>query len=576
MNKFRRILSAGLAVLVTLISASWGQASAAGAHALIQGSGSSWAANAVAQWITDVHANGLQVVFTSSGSAQGRTDFANKTTDFGVSDIGYLGTDPVSGATDTSKGRKYAYLPIVAGGTAFPYQLHIGSKRVDNLRLSGDTLTKIFTNQISTWNDPHIKADNPGLNLPAEPIIPVVHSEGSGSTYQFTRYMSTVYGSQWNPFGKGATEYFPRQGGQVAQNGSDGVMSFISSGAGEGSIGFDEYSYAKSKGYPVAKVLNSAGYYTLPSQYNVAVALTKAQINQDKSDPTQYLLQNLNNVYTDPDPRTYPVSSYSYMILPIGTNDEDSKMTTAKRQTLADYLYYSICQGQAEIGPTGYSSLPINLVQAGFSQIGLLHTADSGVNLTNENVGTCNNPTFVAGHPEQNHLAQIAPYPPACDKQGSSQCLDSVITLGSANGGNGTVSTGGGNSGSGSRTGSGSGSGSGSGPRSGAGPRSTGRTGTGTTGSGRITTGSSRVVSTSSGANTATTGGNTTVDPNTGQVVSDGSGSGADVTTNSTALADAHTASTNTVLILIAGLLLLALLVVPPVVAMRMRSGSKS
>ena len=79
--------------------------SAADSHALIQGSGSSWAANAVNQWVADVASQGIQVVYTPDGDAQGRQDFANKTSDFSVTSIGYQGVDPVTGVSDTSNGR---------------------------------------------------------------------------------------------------------------------------------------------------------------------------------------------------------------------------------------------------------------------------------------------------------------------------------------------------------------------------------------------------------------------------------------------------------------------------------------
>jgi hypothetical protein len=85
-------------------------------------------------------------------------------------------------------------------------------------------------------------------------------------------------------------------------------------------------------------------------------------------------------------------------------------------------LYYAICQGQAEIGPIGYSALPINLVEASFKQVDKLHTVDPAVQLTTENVSTCHNPTFIAGHPTENHLAQIAPEPLPCAKVGAGPC----------------------------------------------------------------------------------------------------------------------------------------------------------
>ena len=426
MNRLlRRALSLSLGLsLFAAALASGGTAGADASHALIQGSGSSWASNAVNQWVADVNSQGIQVVYTPDGDAQGRQDFANKTSDFSVTSLGYQGVDPVTGVADTSQGRAYAYLPIAAGGTAFPYHIVVGGQQVRNLRLSGQTLTKIFTNQITNWDDPAITQDNNGNALPSLPIIPVVQSEGSGATAQLTRYFATEYPSIWQSYAhfSGLTEYYPRQGAQIAQNGSNGAMNYVASSAANGSIGYVEYSFALSANYPVVKVLNAAGYYTLPTQYNDAVALEAAQINEDPSSPN-YLLQNLDNVYVNPDPRTYPLSSYVYAIEPTGVYPSpEAKITTAKRQSLVDFLYYSICQGQREIGPIGYSPLPVNLVEAGFGQIAKLAQADPGVDLTNRNISTCGNPTFVASNPNENYLAQIAPMPAACDKVGSQPC----------------------------------------------------------------------------------------------------------------------------------------------------------
>ena len=423
----RRLLLA-LALCLALIAAV--PAGAANSHAQISGSGSSWAYNAVNQWIADTNQSGLQVVFTSTGSATGRQDFANKTNDFAVSDIGYQGQDPLTHTSDLPGDRAFAYLPIVAGGTAFPYQIRVGGQLVRNLRLSGQTLAKIFTNQITSWDDPAVTADNNGRALPPIPVVPVVHSEGSGSTAQFTTYLDAVYPNIWRPFagGPGFTEYYPRKGAAVAQNGSDGVMNFVSAGGSNGAIGFDEYSYALGQNFPVAKVENAAGYFTAPSQYNVAVALTQAAIDTaDTNNPLKYLTQDLGKVYVYNDPRAYPLSSYSYGIIPTGSSDPT--MSTAKRQTLVDYLFYSICDGQKEMGPIGYSPLPINLVQASIDQIGKLKAADPGVDITSRDIGSCNNPTFVAGHPERNYLAEIAPQPDPCDQAGQGPCTNSKVVL---------------------------------------------------------------------------------------------------------------------------------------------------
>ena len=446
----KALMLSGAMILPCLLMVASGPAASAASQsqcgnnvALITGSGSTWAQNAVQQWVSNENNQGVQVVYTGDGSAAGRTDFALGTVDFAVSDIGYQGFDPVTGTNDVSK-RPYAYLPVTAGGTSFPYNIVVNGKRLTNLRLSGKTLAEIFTNHITNWDNSAITRDNNGHALPNLPIITVVPSEGSGTSAQFTRYLNKLFPQYWVPFDgghAGLTEYWPRQGSsQVAQTGSAQVMNYIASAAANGSIGYDEYSFALQAGYPVAQLENAAGYYVLPSEYNDAVALTRAVIN-NKPTSSDYLLENLDNVYTNPDRRTYPLSSYSYTVMPTSAGDKTMQTSgnpacPAKAQALADFLYYSICQGQEYIGPIGYSALPVNLVEAGFKQIERIKAAAPQVSLTSLNISTCHNPTFVEGHPNDNYLAQIAPYPPSCDKAGQGPC--SGILNANANGGKGS------------------------------------------------------------------------------------------------------------------------------------------
>ncbi|SDJ45587.1 phosphate ABC transporter substrate-binding protein, PhoT family [Frankineae bacterium MT45] len=544
----RGVVAAGVVAGLMLAAAAPG--SAASSTALISGTGSSWSANAVNQWVSDVQTSqGLQVVYTAPGSAQGRRDFSSNNNDFAVSDIGYQGHDPKTGADDSSA-RPYAYLPIVAGGTAFPYQIKVNGKKITNLRLSGLTLAKIFTGQITNWNDDQITKDNNYQALPSKPIIPVVHSEGAGSTAQFTMYLAKEFPTLWTPFNQNAsfTEYYPATKTMVAQNGSDGVMNYVTSKAGDGTIGYDEYSYALNANYPVAKILNSAGYYTLPTQYNDAVALTKAQINTNPKS-ADYLLQNLDQVYTNPDRRTYPLSSYSYAIIP--TSPTDTNMTTAKRQTLADYLFYSVCGGQGEMGHLGYSPLPLNLVKASFAQISKLHAADPKVDLSNQAPATCDNPTFDPKNPSKNKLAEIAPQPPLCDKQGQGPCLDGGAKPRAVANGS---------------------------------PSNNGSTGTeaaahgGTTGGG---SGASTTVHAAAGgggsSNQATTGTgvDTAVDPETGLTTSGDDQTSGDVTANPTTLAGYERAGNELPYAGLAVGLLLILLIAPPLVARRIQANRR-
>jgi phosphate transport system substrate-binding protein len=418
----RRIALAALAVGLGLV-ASGAPGLAATSYQAISGDGSSWAANAVDQWITDVHQYGMRVNYADTGSSQGRTDFLNHTVDYAVSDIPFQ-TNPTDGSSPEHPAPgSYAYMPIVAGGTSFMYHLTINGQRVTNLRLSGANIAKIFTGAITSWNDPALAADNPALRLPIEKIIPVVRSDGSGSSAQFSLWMVNQESAIWNAYyqrlGKGSTggetSYWPTTGNMIAQSGDLGVAGYITQPYAEGAIGYVEYSYALNAGYPVAKMLNADGYYTEPTPTNVAVSLTQAQINMDSSNPAVYLTQNLTNVYSYKDSRTYPMSSYSYMILPTTVQ---GAFNTAKGTTLGAFSYFFMCQGQQQAPQLGYSPLPINLVQAGFQQILKI----PGVQAQNITVSGCNNPTFDPRSPNDNHLAEIAPFPQACDKIGATQC----------------------------------------------------------------------------------------------------------------------------------------------------------
>jgi phosphate transport system substrate-binding protein len=211
------------------------------------------------------------------------------------------------------------------------------------------------------------------------------------------------------------TSQFPSFGNAKAQKGSDGTSGYVSQTYGEGAITYVEYSYAKKAGFPVAKVLNKAGYYIEPTALSVAVAMTKAQINSDKSS-SDYLTQILDGVYNSTDPRTYPLSSYSYAIVP---TQVAGIFNTDKGSTLSDFMRYVLCGGQSQADTLGYSPLPMNLVIAGSEQIARI----PGSGGTGIDTSKCNNPTFKAGDsPSSNLLATTAPQPLACDKQGTSQC----------------------------------------------------------------------------------------------------------------------------------------------------------
>ncbi len=397
----------------------------AGSYTPIFGSGSSWASVALTQWAENLHANGITIQFNPDGSAAGRDDWMNGTDDFAASDPPFRnGTDPfdLSGAEHSPYG--YSYVPDTAGGTAFMYHLDVGGHLITNLRLSGETIAKIFTGVITNWDNSEITHDY-GAQLPNIPIIPVVRSDGSGATYFFTRWMSHMYPSIWNAFcakitsGRVGTpsnpciqtEFYPGGwGASVSQNGSNNVASYISASYGQGAIGYDEYAYALNSHYPVVSVLNPAGYYVQPSASNVAVALTKAIINEDPSSPN-FLQQDLDNVYTFTDPRSYPLSSYSYLIVPRVGTPIPGIFSNGAGATLSTYIDYFLCAGQQYSAELGYSPLPLNLVEGGLLQSSKIPGAVPTPDMAN-----CDNPTLRDG---QLIVLDDAPYPTKCQKVGS-------------------------------------------------------------------------------------------------------------------------------------------------------------
>jgi hypothetical protein len=208
----------------------------------------------------------------------------------------------------------------------------------------------------------------------------------------------------------------------IGQVGDLGVSGYVSQPQAAGSIGYVEYAYALSSGFPVAKVLNAAGYYTAPTPDNVGVSLLQAQVNSNPNDPL-YQTKDLSRVYTDTDPRTYELSSYSYMILP---TDLTAFMTTAKGFTLGAFGQYLLCQGQQQVDALGYAALPINLVEAGFAQLQKVPN-NQVPSTTTAQIQTCNNPTFAPDG--TNTLANTAPMPLPCDQQGTTQCTSASSAI---------------------------------------------------------------------------------------------------------------------------------------------------
>jgi phosphate transport system substrate-binding protein len=540
----------------------------------IDGEGSSWAGVAWQQWQADAAADGVKFNFTPNGSSAGRDDFAlQRSAMFADSEIPFTGSadDPQD---QTLPNFTYSMLPIVAGGTAFAYNLPIGGTEYTNLKLNMATIAGIFSGKITRWNAPQIAQTNPGVTLPNQQITVVVRSDGSGATAQFKLWMLRQYPADYkfladhtggNP--SAASSYFPTGSfGQckppvtecfVAQSGSDGVTTYTQHTAY--TIDYDEYAYALDANVPVAKVENAAGYFTTPTADAVAVALTQAAIDDDKDSPN-YLSQNLSNVYDYKDPRSYPMSMYTYEMIPDQTTQV---LQDPQGATLAWVSTNAVCSWQDDMGQLGYSPLPINLVLASMQQIekvpGInaavkqtISSTESGV--TSGTSNPCNSPTFKPGQSlTDNLLVETAPFPAGCNAACQAPWIGKVADVtvptvpSGGKGGTTSTGTGGGKTTTGGKGGTTTTTGGGAGtPGAGA---TTGTSGSaGSAGSGENCNAATGVCTTASGAT------------DTGDL----SAGSANVATALPA-AGGWTSPQSLGVIVVA--LLLAVLVVPPVVA---------
>ena len=371
------------------------------ANTSITGAGSTWSSIAIDQWRADVARQGLSINYQALGSTAGRSYYYEDQVDFAVSEIPFQPElkDPVTGQDiypdeiSRAAHRPYAYMPIVAGGTSFMYHLDVNGSRVTNLNLTRDVLAKIFTGVIQYWDDPAVKATNGQISgIPHLKIIPVIRSDGSGTTAQFTAFMANQTPSVWTAFCTKvgihlspcpATSLYPSFDGAIGQSLSEGVAAYVAAPYSNGAITYVEYGYAKARGFPVAAIQNHAGYYIQPVAAAVSDALQGAAFNADGT-------QVLNGVYNYPDRSAYPVSSYSYMIVPKTTANP---FTTDKGATLGKFIIYFVCAGQQKAEALGYAPLPKPLVENAFKAESQIPGAPAPPPLTQ-----CSNPTLTGGY----------------------------------------------------------------------------------------------------------------------------------------------------------------------------------
>lgn len=277
---------------------------------------------------------GVTVNYASIGSGGGIQQFQGQTVSFGASDVPMSPVD-IAAAT----GGQVLQVPVALGGEAMSYNLP-GVK--SGLKLTGPVIADIELGQVKTWNDAKIKSLNPGVKLPSNPIVTVHRSDGSGTTYIFTNYLSTVSPAWASGPGTGKSVSWPVG---IGEKGNEGVAGFVKETPY--SFGYVELDYAIANNFAYAKVKNAAGKYVSPTPKTVAADAAQ------KPDITAVDFSIVN----EPGVQSYPISGYSWLL--VYELQKNQNVGT----TLVDVLDWLTHVGQSQAAALDYVPLPANIQQ---------------------------------------------------------------------------------------------------------------------------------------------------------------------------------------------------------------------
>ena len=286
----------------------------------LNGAGSSFVAPLVSQWQKDYPSKtGTGITYNPIGSGGGIAAITARTVDFGASDA------PLT-ADQFAACKGCVQIPWALSSTSIIYNL---PNAPNNLKITGPIIAQIFLGQITTWDAPAIKALNPRVSLPSTKITPVYRSDNSGTSYNFTDYLSAVSPMWKTKIGKGVNASWPTG---VGGRGSSGVAGVVKNT--EGSIGYVDVAYALANHVKFMSVRNLAGKFVTPGLRAITAAAATV-----KRVPANNELSIVNPAKTSP--LAYPISTFTYVIVP---------MKTDKAADLRKFVFYALTQGQ-KFGP---------------------------------------------------------------------------------------------------------------------------------------------------------------------------------------------------------------------------------
>ena len=312
----------------------------------LKGAGATFPYPIYSKWFFEYHKEhaNVNITYQSIGSGGGIAQYKAGTVDFGASDA------PLSDAEAASMPQPTLHIPTVVGSEVLAYNIPgVGP----GLRLSGDVIADIFLGKIATWNDPRITGQNPNVKLPASAISVIHRSDGSGTTYIFTNYLSAVSPAWRSGPGAGKSVNWPTG---IGGKGNEGVSGLVKNTPG--AIGYVELAFAVQNRLPYGPIKNRAGNYVLASIATTTEAANAAAGRMSRDVRV--------SIVDGPGANTYPIAGFTYLLVSKTPRD------MAKARALVDFLKWAMGPGQGMAEGLLYAPLPKAVVamnERSFGQI---------------------------------------------------------------------------------------------------------------------------------------------------------------------------------------------------------------
>jgi phosphate transport system substrate-binding protein len=312
--------------------------SSSGGSATISGAGSTFAAPVYQQWASSQ--SGLTVNYQAVGSGAGITSLESKTVDFGASD------PPLKPADETSiakNGSAAVQIPMFLGAITVSYNLP-GVQT--GLKMDGKAIADIYLGKVKTWNDPELKALNPGASLPGTAITVIHRSDSSGTTAGFTGFLAAVDPEFKSKVGEGKDVPWPTGTGAKGNAGVAGAVQQTT-----GSIGYVEQAYALQHNFTYAAVMNKAGKFVSPSLQSTSAAAEGVNV------PANLGIKIAN----PPGASAYPITSQTFIVVNKDLCKAGIPGGDAAAKAVVKFIDYGLSEGQTILGQADYASLPASI-----------------------------------------------------------------------------------------------------------------------------------------------------------------------------------------------------------------------